>query len=100
MSDILAMREISVIPKYCSENNFTVVMRVKNVPFACMNSVLMIFSTRVRRVVNWHSNSSGYRKFSLNIILCEKPMVALGMFRRSFSINTVEKIEILYNFTV
>ena len=82
MSDILDMRGISVyeclfvIPKYFKENNFAVVMHVKNVPLACMNPMLMKLSTRV---VNCHSNMLGYCEFSLNI-LCEILMVALGMF--------------------
>ena len=76
MSDILVMRGITVFhPNILFRYQFRCRHAHDNVPFACMNPVLMKLSTRV---VNWHSNILGYpqtdgsryRQFSRNI-LCE-----------------------------
>ena len=76
MSDILAMRGIIVFnPKILFRYQFRCHQAHENVPFACMNPVLMKLPTRAG---NWHSNILGYpptdgsryRQFSHNI-LCE-----------------------------
>ena len=69
------MEFLFVIPKYCSENNFIVVMHMRNLPLACMNPLLEKLSTRV---VNCHSNILRYRKFSHNI-LCGILCIILGI---------------------
>ena len=93
MSDILAMREITVFhPKILFRYQFHCrhICMHENVPFACMNPVLMKLSTRV---VNWHSNILGYpptdgsRHPSVFTQYIEwKLMIALGLFWMSLVI--------------
>ena len=89
------------LPKMLFRYQFRCRHAHENVPFACMNPVLMKRSTRI---VNWHSNilndqptdNSRYLQF-LHNILCTS-----WYFLNEFCniILTVEKFEIVYNFTL
>ena len=65
-----------------SQNIFAVVMRVKKVPFACMNPVLNCSWNFQRK----YSDIFGYRQFSHNILYENVCMAAFGMCWMSFAI--------------
>ena len=68
MRDILAFRGVSIChSKILFRKQFLCCHAVKNVPFACMNPVIMKLSTRV---VNWHSNI--WANLSFHSIYCVK----------------------------
>ena len=95
-----------IIPKYCSDINFHCRHMHENVPFACMNPVLMKLPTRV---VNLHSNMLGYTRqltvaatVSFHTIYCVKTDgSSWSVLNEScYIVFTVEKFEILYNSTL
>ena len=89
MSDIFAMRGISVSHPKILFRNLAVVMHVKQVPLACMNPMLMKLSTRE---VNWHSNILSHHKFSNNI-LCENLLYPMECFKRDLQLIQWRKFE-------
>ena len=107
MSNIFAMRGITVFhPKILFRYQFRCSHAHENVPFACMNPVLMKLSTSV---VNWHSNILSYPStdgsrytVSFHTIYCVKTYGSSWNVLNEFCniIFTVEKFEILYNFTL